>query len=89
MNFFLSFQDLPKVPVPPLEQTLTEYLRILEPVLTQQQHDKTKMIVKNFTGGLGPILQEYLQEKRENEDNWVSKRKKLKKHFIRLIPFII
>lgn len=66
------FQDLPKVPVPPLEQTLSEYLRILEPVLTHQQHDKTKLIVKNFTNGLGPILQEYLQEKRENEDNWVS-----------------
>ncbi|KAG4067014.1 hypothetical protein HA402_000005 [Bradysia odoriphaga] len=65
--------DLPKVPVPPLEQTMTEYLRALEPVLTQQQHDKTKMIVKNFINGLGPILHEYLQEKRENEDNWVSK----------------
>lgn len=60
------------MPVPPLEQTMTEYLRILEPVLTQQQHDKTKMIVKNFISGLGPVLQEYLHEKRENEDNWVS-----------------
>lgn len=73
------------MPVPPLEQTMTEYLRVLEPVLTQQQHDKTKMIVKNFTGGLGPILQEYLQEKRDKEDNWVSKLVT----FIRLIPFII
>ncbi len=71
--------------MPPLEQTLTEYLRILEPVLTQQQHDKTKMIVKNFISGLGQILQEYLQEKRENEDNWVSKLFT----FIRLTSFII
>lgn len=68
------FQALPKVPVPPLEQTMAEYLRILEPVVTPAQLEKTKGIIKQFTSpnGLGPTLHQYLVEKRENEDNWVS-----------------
>ncbi|GAB0094146.1 Choline/carnitine acyltransferase domain [Sergentomyia squamirostris] len=67
-------EDLPKVPVPPLEQTMAEYLRLLEPILTVQHHERVRAIVKQFTAptGLGPILQEYLNEKREAEANWVS-----------------
>lgn len=69
----LSLQDLPKVPVPDLEKTLSEYVRIMEPVLTPTQHNRLKDIVRQFSApsGLGPILQEYLQEKREQEVNWV------------------
>lgn len=71
---FFIFQTLPKVPVPPLDQTMTEYLRVLEPITTPAQYERTKSIIKQFTSpnGLGPRLQEYLQQKRENEDNWVS-----------------
>lgn len=66
-------QDLPKVPVPELEQTMSEYLRLMEPVLTAAHHDRVKAIVKQFAapGGLGPVLQQYLQEKRDADDNWV------------------
>ncbi|XP_055678973.1 choline O-acetyltransferase [Lutzomyia longipalpis] len=51
---------------------MTEYLRLLEPILTAQHHERVKAIVKQFTAptGLGPILQEYLIEKREAEANW-------------------
>lgn len=71
---FLYLQDLPKVPVPDLDQTMTEYVRIMEPILTPQQHNRLKEIVKQFSSppGLGPVLQEYLQEKRERDVNWVS-----------------
>lgn len=67
-------QDLPKVPVPELEKTMSEYLRLMEPVLTANHHDRVKNIVKQFTAptGLGPVLQQYLQEKRDAENNWVS-----------------
>lgn len=54
-----------------MDETIAEYLRILEPITTKQQHEKTKAICKNFASGLGPKLQEYLEEKREAEDNWV------------------
>jgi len=54
---------------------MVEYLRILEPITTQQQHEKTKNIIKLFTAPNGPgaTLQNYLIEKRELEDNWVCK----------------
>lgn len=53
---------------------MTEYLRVLEPIITPQHHEKVKSIVKQFSAlsGLGPILQQTLIEKREAEDNWVS-----------------
>lgn len=63
---------LPKVPVPELETTMAEYLRLLEPVLTPSHHDKTKAIVNQFISGPGPMLQKYLQDKREADLNWVS-----------------
>uniref|UniRef100_A0A1B0EZJ6 Choline O-acetyltransferase n=1 Tax=Phlebotomus papatasi TaxID=29031 RepID=A0A1B0EZJ6_PHLPP len=51
---------------------MTEYLRLLEPILTSQHHERVKGIVKQFTAptGLGPILQQYLIDKREEEANW-------------------
>lgn len=65
---------MPKVPVPELEETMAEYLRALEPILAQQQYDHTNAIVKQFMSlsGLGLKLHQYLVEKRDAEDNWVS-----------------
>lgn len=53
---------------------MAEYLRILEPVVTPAQLEKTKGLVKQFMAPNGPghILQQFLTEKREKEDNWVS-----------------
>lgn len=52
---------------------MAEYLRALEPVLSHQQFERTKAIVKQFSSppGLGPTLHQYLVEKRDAEDNWV------------------
>lgn len=73
LTLFMHLQDLPKVPVPELDKTMTEYLRLMEPVLPASHHDRVKGIVKQFTAptGLGPVLQQYLQEKRDADDNWV------------------
>lgn len=50
---------------------MTEYLRILEPIVSTQQHEKTKNIVKQFTNSIGLTFQQYLIEKQNSEDNWV------------------
>uniref|UniRef100_A0A182S9A5 Choline O-acetyltransferase n=1 Tax=Anopheles maculatus TaxID=74869 RepID=A0A182S9A5_9DIPT len=63
-------QMLPKVPVPTVEQTMAEYLRVLQPIVTPQQLDRTKSIIKQFSATIGPGLQEYLLARRETEDNW-------------------
>lgn len=51
---------------------MSEYLRALKPIVTAQQYEKTKNIVKQFSANPGPQLHQYLVEKQEAEDNWVS-----------------
>ena len=52
---------------------MNEYLRALKPLLTQEQNDRAKDIVKQFISpsGLGPKVHQYLTTKRIAEDNWV------------------
>ncbi|XP_055587299.1 choline O-acetyltransferase isoform X2 [Uranotaenia lowii] len=63
---------LPKVPVPTLDQTMTEYQRVLQPITTSQQIERTRAIIKQLTApnGAGAALQQYLLDKREADDNW-------------------
>jgi hypothetical protein len=51
---------------------MTEYLRALQPITTPQQYEKTEKIVKQFLVNPGPKIHQYLVEKREAEENWVS-----------------
>lgn len=69
----LCFQALPKVPVPTLEQTMSEYLRAIKPIVPAHQYEKTEKIVRKFSEQPGPRLYQYLVDKRDAEDNWVSK----------------
>lgn len=70
---------LPKVPVPPLKQTLDTYLKCVQHLVSADQFLKTKAVVEKFgaPGGAGEILQKKLLERRDIMDNWVKK----KKHF--------
>lgn len=51
---------------------MSEYLRTLKPIVTTQHYERTKNIVKQFSAHPGPKLHQYLVDKREAEDNWVS-----------------
>ncbi|KAJ8365695.1 hypothetical protein SKAU_G00145260 [Synaphobranchus kaupii] len=64
---------LPKLPVPPLQQTLDTYLKCMEHLVSKEQFRKTKAIVEKFgaPGGSGERLQKKLQERRDITDNWV------------------
>nr|XP_015818485.2 choline O-acetyltransferase [Nothobranchius furzeri]XP_015818486.2 choline O-acetyltransferase [Nothobranchius furzeri] len=66
-------QVLPKVPVPPLKQTLDTYLKCIQPLVKDDQFKKTKAIVEKFgsPGGVGEVLQRKLLERREKTANWV------------------
>uniref|UniRef100_A0A1A8QLR9 Choline O-acetyltransferase n=1 Tax=Nothobranchius rachovii TaxID=451742 RepID=A0A1A8QLR9_9TELE len=66
-------QVLPKVPVPPLKQTLDTYLKCIQPLVKDDQFKKTKAIVEKFgsPGGVGEVLQKKLLERREKTANWV------------------
>ncbi|XP_039337926.1 choline O-acetyltransferase [Mauremys reevesii] len=64
---------LPKLPVPPLQQTLHMYLQCVKHLIPEEQFRKTKAIVEQFgvAGGLGESLQQKLLDKREKTGNWV------------------
>ncbi|XP_067409082.1 choline O-acetyltransferase [Emydura macquarii macquarii] len=64
---------LPKLPVPPLQQTLHMYLQCMKHLVPEEQFRKTKAIVEQFgaAGGLGESLQQKLLDKREKTGNWV------------------
>lgn len=64
---------VPKLPVPPLQQTLRMYLQCMKHLVPEEQFRKTKGIVEQFgiAGGLGESLQQILEERREKTTNWV------------------
>nr|CAD7586456.1 unnamed protein product [Timema genevievae] len=63
---------LPKLPVPTLEHTMERYLAAVRPLVPESQYERTRSLVKNFSGpsGPGPRLQEKLLQRREQQDNW-------------------
>ncbi|NWZ75540.1 CLAT acetyltransferase, partial [Poecile atricapillus] len=66
-------REVPKLPVPPLQQTLRMYLQCMEHLVPEEQFKKTKAIVEKFgiAGGLGESLQKMLEERSEKTVNWV------------------
>ncbi|XP_036402999.1 choline O-acetyltransferase-like [Megalops cyprinoides] len=64
---------LPKLPVPPLQQTLDMYLRCMEHLVPKEGYRRTKALVEKFgaPGGLGEFLQSKLLERQAQTDNWV------------------
>lgn len=64
-------EALPKLPVPPLEETLKKYEKALHTLLNEEEQKRVHSIVENFASGLGAKLQLYLLNRREKMDNWV------------------
>ena len=58
---FARQHELPKLPVPPLEDTLKRYLRALEGLQDEYEHEETKIAVHAFLHEEGPDLQERLK----------------------------
>jgi len=59
----LAYQDkLPKLPIPPLEDTCKRYLKALEALQDESEHELTKKAVQEFLENEGPGLQERLKE---------------------------
>ncbi|RLN47323.1 hypothetical protein BBJ28_00002320 [Nothophytophthora sp. Chile5] len=69
----MQYQDeLPPLPLPPLEQTLEQYAKSCEPLLTASELEHTKAVCHDFLHGVGPQLQAILQERADTERNWIE-----------------
>ncbi|CAF4883392.1 unnamed protein product [Rotaria sp. Silwood1] len=67
--------ELPSLPLPTLEHTLDRYLDSVRAVVNDDEYDKTKKIVEQFSKGTGRELHEQLDTniKNRQERNWLSK----------------
>jgi carnitine O-acetyltransferase len=61
-NTWVNQDKLPKLPIPPLEDTCRRYLRALERLQDEKEHETTKKAVEEFLKGDGPKIQEQLKE---------------------------
>lgn len=65
---FAHQSQLPKLPIPPLEDTCRRYLTALEALQDEKEHKKTKRAVEQFLNGEGPEMQEKLIKWAEGRD---------------------
>ncbi|XP_078406319.1 carnitine O-acetyltransferase-like isoform X3 [Cetorhinus maximus] len=72
-RYLVHQKSLPRLPVPPLQQTLERYLLALEPIVSQEELENTKQIVKEFgqKGGVGERLQASLERRARKTENWL------------------
>lgn len=60
--------------MPDLDETLKKYLRCLEPIQSQEEFEKTKILVENFRNSTdigGPHLQQMLLDRVKDSENYV------------------
>ncbi|KAG6446225.1 carnitine O-acetyltransferase [Manduca sexta] len=69
-----NIQNLPSLPVPKLEDTLTKYLKTVRPHLNDEEYAVTTSIVKDFISdkGVGRKLQSLLEKRAEKHLNWLE-----------------
>ncbi|EDK46171.1 carnitine O-acetyltransferase, mitochondrial precursor [Lodderomyces elongisporus NRRL YB-4239] len=66
--------QLPKLPVPELQETASKYIKTIEPFLNPQQLAASKAKVEEFIqpGGVGEELQQRLNAFAKGKDNWLA-----------------
>ncbi|KAK3788215.1 hypothetical protein RRG08_041220 [Elysia crispata] len=69
---FSAQYNLPRLPVPALEQTLNRYLDTCRPLLDDEQFKATSEIVQKFKEKEGPELQKLLEKRATKHTNWLS-----------------
>lgn len=54
--------QLPRLPIPPLEDTISRYLNSIQPLVSSEEFQKHSAIVSQFSKTNGPILQKKLMD---------------------------
>ncbi|KAI0261347.1 acyltransferase ChoActase/COT/CPT [Gloeopeniophorella convolvens] len=64
--------ELPKLPIPPLEDTCRRYLTALKALQDEKDHENTKRAVEAFLDGDGPRIQQKLIEYAKDKDSYIE-----------------
>ena len=67
-----EYDELPKLPLPPLQDTMNQYLDNIRPIVQENVYLQAKQIVEKFCvkDGVGEKAMLLLEEKRDKIDNW-------------------
>ncbi|KAJ7490953.1 acyltransferase ChoActase/COT/CPT [Mycena latifolia] len=69
---FAAQDKLPKLPIPPLEDTCQRYLGALKALQNEHEHEVTTAAVKEFLEKDGPRIQEVLLKWSEDKDSYIE-----------------
>ncbi|RCK55750.1 putative mitochondrial carnitine O-acetyltransferase [Candida viswanathii] len=73
MSTYQFQETLEKLPIPDLNQTCANYLNVLRPLQTEQEHIKTKIAVENFLkNGTGQYLDAALREYAQTRPSYIE-----------------
>jgi carnitine O-acetyltransferase len=73
MSTYQFQETLEKLPIPDLNQTCANYLNVLRPLQTEQEHIKTKTAVENFLkNGTGQYLDAALREYAQTRPSYIE-----------------
>ncbi|CCK68818.1 carnitine O-acetyltransferase CAT2 KNAG_0B03770 [Huiozyma naganishii CBS 8797] len=66
-------KDLPALPVPELEETLSKYLTSVKPYIqNEKQLERQQLLVQDFRDNWGSLLQDRLQAYARGKRNWMA-----------------
>jgi carnitine O-acetyltransferase len=69
---FAGQSKLPKLPIPPLEDTCRRYLGALRALQHEHEREQTEAAVKDFLANEGPKIQAKLIEWAETKDSYIE-----------------
>lgn len=70
-SFGSNTQNLPKLPVPKLEDTLRKYISSLKPMVDSNELSRTIEVVRQFQESeLAMKLQDYIEKRGQEKENW-------------------
>ncbi|GAA5978687.1 hypothetical protein JCM5350_002482 [Sporobolomyces pararoseus] len=69
---FAGQDQLPKLPIPPLEETMSKYVKALEALQTPSEHSHTKRVVQDFLKHEGPQLHQKLKDYAANRASYIE-----------------
>ncbi|XP_062904015.1 carnitine O-acetyltransferase-like [Mobula hypostoma] len=69
-----GYGPLPQLPVPPLRHTLERYLLALQPLVSPEELEQTREMVREFSKphGIGLKLQDRLEKRSRRTENWLT-----------------
>ncbi|KAG1059100.1 hypothetical protein G6F42_028432 [Rhizopus arrhizus] len=66
--------QLPKLPIPELEDTAKRYLAAVKPLQSAEEHEATIQSVQEFMKNEGPLLQEKLKTYATDKSSYIEER---------------